>query len=363
MTDRTPDFSELIGEDLPAEERARLESAHQMMVTAGPLPELPLSLQKPPVVDDRHDASAAFQFLPRKGGRIMTLAAGFALLAPDHRLRDRQPPQRLHDGLHRHDEGNGGGAGSSGRPQRRSDRLGRNWPLELKVSGLKQLPDGSWYTLYLTKKRKPVESCGTFRVQAGTTTVRMNAPYHFSDYDGWVVTATTKSGKPGPALLAEFEYLGSRSLVRHERRVRDRHVLLEEGLGGRRVLPDLELRVVVIPQRAEMHETARIAAPEVLGVHRKRWPMRATSFATPCSSIRSYASNARVAFPSISSRAASRVAASTGSKLYAPACRSGSARCRARRTRAPFSSNAHSTRCSCARRGGGGVRERRTAAP
>jgi hypothetical protein len=33
MNERTPDFSELIGEDVPAEERARLEEVHRMMVT------------------------------------------------------------------------------------------------------------------------------------------------------------------------------------------------------------------------------------------------------------------------------------------------------------------------------------------
>jgi len=81
MNERTPEFSELIGEDVSPEERSRLEQVHRMIVDSGPLPELPLALQKSPSVeDDRHDASAAFSFLPRRGGRIMTLAAGFALL-------------------------------------------------------------------------------------------------------------------------------------------------------------------------------------------------------------------------------------------------------------------------------------------
>ena len=81
MNERTPDFSELIGEDVSVEERARLEQAHSMLMTAGPLPELPLGLQQAPAVEeDRHDSSVAFSFLPRRGGRILTLAAGFALL-------------------------------------------------------------------------------------------------------------------------------------------------------------------------------------------------------------------------------------------------------------------------------------------
>jgi hypothetical protein len=37
-------------------------------------------------------------------------------------------------------------------------------------------------------------------VHEGTTTVRMNAPYNFRKFDGWVVSA----GRTGPPLLAEF---------------------------------------------------------------------------------------------------------------------------------------------------------------
>jgi hypothetical protein len=203
MSERPPEFSELVGEDVSPEERTRLEQVHQMMVTSGPLPELPLALQKAPVVEDRHGASAAFAFLPRRGGRILTIAAGFALLTlivgyviGNHRSGFRTDFTVSMKGTAVAPEA--GGVLKVGTLD-----AGGNWPLELEVAGLKELPKGSWYTLYLTKKKKPSESCGTFRVHAGTTTVRMNAPYDFSKYDGWIVTAQTRGGKPGPALLAE----------------------------------------------------------------------------------------------------------------------------------------------------------------
>jgi hypothetical protein len=204
MNERTPDFPELLGDDVSPEERARLENVHRMMVTAGPLPELPLALQKPPMVEDPHEASVAFSFLPRRGGRILTLAAGFALLTlivgyviGNHRsgfTTDFTVAMK------------GTPAAPSASAVLNVGQLdsAHNWPLELKVSGLKQLPSGHWYTLYLTKKKTPAESCGTFRVHSGTTTVRMNAPYDFRKYDGWIVTASTKNGKPGRPLLAEF---------------------------------------------------------------------------------------------------------------------------------------------------------------
>ena len=200
MNERTPDISQLIGDDVPAEERARLEQAHRMIVDSGPLPELPLALQKPPVLEDRHEASVAFSFLPRRGGRILTIAAGFALLCliigyvvGNHRggfSTDFTVAMR----------------GTAAAPRASAVlKVGmldsaHNWPLELHVAGLKQLPPNTWYTLYLTRHRKPVVSCGTFRVHEGTTTVRMNAPYDFRKYDGWIVSV----GRNGPPLLAEF---------------------------------------------------------------------------------------------------------------------------------------------------------------
>jgi hypothetical protein len=203
MNERTPEFSELVGEDVPAEQRARLEEVHRMMVTSGPLPELPLALQKAPVFEDPHDASVAFSFLPRRGGRILTLAAGFALLCliVGFVIGNHRGGFKADFTLPMH--------GTPAAPQAAGvlkvgqiDAVG-NWPVELQVTGLKQLPEGSWYTLYLTKKKKPSESCGTFRVHGGTTTVRMNAPYDFKDFDGWVVT----TGKNSPPLLAEYRTL------------------------------------------------------------------------------------------------------------------------------------------------------------
>jgi hypothetical protein len=63
-----------------------------------------------------------------------------------------------------------------------------NWPMLLRVEGLKQLPARSYYELFLTRHGKPVQTCGTFRVLSGVTEVRLNAPYDFRKFTGWVVT-------------------------------------------------------------------------------------------------------------------------------------------------------------------------------
>jgi hypothetical protein len=64
-----------------------------------------------------------------------------------------------------------------------------NWPMVITVRGLRTLPTGGRYLLYLTKNGRPVAWCGSFAVQDATTTVLLNAPYRFDRYEGWVVRA------------------------------------------------------------------------------------------------------------------------------------------------------------------------------
>ncbi len=79
------------------------------------------------------------------------------------------------------------------------DEVG-NWPLLVHVSGLKSLPKGVWYELYLTRGDKVVAWCGAFSVKkTGRTTVRFSVPYRLKDFDGWVVT--TSKGRPKQQVL------------------------------------------------------------------------------------------------------------------------------------------------------------------
>jgi hypothetical protein len=67
---------------------------------------------------------------------------------------------------------------------------GGNWPMLLHATGLRQLPEGGYYDLYLTKGGKPVVLCGSFNVRSGEAIVRFSAAYDLShfDRDGWVIT-------------------------------------------------------------------------------------------------------------------------------------------------------------------------------
>jgi len=80
-----------------------------------------------------------------------------------------------------------------------------NWPMVLHVRGLPRLSAGGYYDLYLTRKGKPLVSCGTFNV-SGRTDVRLSAAYNLEAFDknGWVIVRKTPDNhfQPNQVVLA-----------------------------------------------------------------------------------------------------------------------------------------------------------------
>jgi Anti-sigma-K factor rskA len=184
MTDRTPSFDDLAGDDLSVPERERLQSVHDLLLAAGPPPELSPSLERAPDVAPagaiprvrryryRYTAFAAAAVVA-----VTLFGAGYAI---GHR-GDRNAVQTV--------AMTGPGGAKASITVYAADSAG-NWPMTLDVSGLEQLPDGKTYALWLTRKGKLVDQCGTFAVTGATTEVELNAPYSLRDYDGWVVVRT-----------------------------------------------------------------------------------------------------------------------------------------------------------------------------
>ena len=199
MSDK-PDFRELAGgDDLSPEEAARLERVHDMLVAAGPPPELPPRLAEPEPAP-REDSPVAF--LPRRRtGLVLGLAAAIALItfvggfvAGQHRASKfaTKYTVAMHgtavaadaSAVIRIGEGDGNG----------------NWPLKVEVHGLKPLPKGQYYEMYLTRHGKPIATCGTFRLASGDS-VQLNAPYNLRRYDGWIVSREGFRAKKHPVVL------------------------------------------------------------------------------------------------------------------------------------------------------------------
>jgi hypothetical protein len=178
-----PKFEDLVGRDLPSAERERLERVHEMLVAAGPPPELPPELEDAP---DRHASIEEREptGLPRRRvGAALALAAAIALVAfvggyvaGYNKTSESFQSIRsvaLAKGSQRADVQFG--------PR---DKNG-NTPMEVKVEGLRRLPHGDYYTLFMTKNGKPVVLCGSFNVRGPqSATLKFNVAYDQSDFDG-----------------------------------------------------------------------------------------------------------------------------------------------------------------------------------
>lgn len=181
-----PEFDELL-EDAPAGERERLRAVHELLVAAGPPPELPPSLAHAP----GSAPAPRVRLLPRRRlGAALVLAAALALAAfgGGYLLAARSGP----DAGFREDfalsmRGTDAAPGAvASLLVGEIDEAG-NWPMEMTVQGLPALPQGQRYELLLTRDGRPAVSCGTFVVR-GKTVAFLNAPYRLRDYDGWIVT-------------------------------------------------------------------------------------------------------------------------------------------------------------------------------
>jgi anti-sigma-K factor RskA len=197
MSDK-PDFRELVGDDLPDEERARLERVHELLVAAGPPPELPPALAEPDL--DPRDENV--EFLPRRrAGLVLGIAAAVgvaAFLGGFLAGRAKEPFAEVFK-IPMHGTAQAASASATIKVGKADDA--GNWPLKVVVRGLRPLPKGQYYEMFLTHAGKAAVSCGTFRVARSGDSVRLNAPYNLRRFDGWVVTLEHPGSGKHPVVL------------------------------------------------------------------------------------------------------------------------------------------------------------------
>jgi hypothetical protein len=180
-------FEDIVGrEGLSPAEEARLRRVHDLLVEAGPPPDLPPALERPPS-EPAEAEIVQFPLLPRRRWAVAAVAAvAAAVLAfgggylvghskPGGFETQRIVPMHGANALALLRVGKRDGAG--------------NWPMQLEVNNLpRQKAEGAYYELWLSRNGKPIAPCGSFRVNARQTVVRLSVPYEFSRFDGWVVT-------------------------------------------------------------------------------------------------------------------------------------------------------------------------------
>jgi hypothetical protein len=193
-----PKFRDLFGDDLPAQERARLERVHELLVEAGPPPELPPSLAEAP-----RSGAQPPSWLPRRRlGAAFSLAAAIALVSflggylAGFSKNDFDSTREVAM------RGTPAEPDASALIKLGASDAGGNLPMVVTVRGLPRLSGRAYYELFLTRNGKPVAPCGSFNVKAGTTTLEFTVPYSLKPFDGWVVTRWEPNQKgTGPVLL------------------------------------------------------------------------------------------------------------------------------------------------------------------
>ncbi len=200
---RPPDFDELVGNDLSAHERERLERVHHMLVAAGPPPELPQELAEAPRPEGRLVELARRR---ARTGLVLAAAIMIAAFATGYLLGAR-----------------GEDSVPSSAPLAKQVVLGKtadrlavvsigerdsngNWPMVVQVEGLDHLSHGDYYTLFMTKRGKAVATCGTFNVaEDGLTTIRFSVAYDPDRYDGLMLAEYDReTHKDTPLLRAQL---------------------------------------------------------------------------------------------------------------------------------------------------------------
>lgn len=178
MSAQGPDFDRLVGSDLDAAERERLRRVHELLVAAGPPPDLPPHFAEAPEPTVVPLASR------RRRPALVALAAAFGAVAFALGFLVAEigeaGPERVV-----------AMAGTSGATASieifPADSAG-NWPMEIHVDGLGPPPSGRLYQLWLTKDGELTALCGSFLPEPdGTTVVPMNAPWKLNEFDGWSV--------------------------------------------------------------------------------------------------------------------------------------------------------------------------------
>jgi hypothetical protein len=202
MTDR-PNFDELVGgDDLSPDEAARLQRVHDLLIEAGPPPELPPHLLQEPDPEGRRRDNVSG--LPRRRtGMLLGIAAALALTAflggfvygTRHAPFDEAGSVQMHSRVP-------ASQASAVIHVGKADSAG-NWPLKVDVENLPELPKGQYYEMFLSRGAdQRAASCGTFRVSGSQDDIRLNAPYRLNTFNGWIVTREKPGSAKHPVVLS-----------------------------------------------------------------------------------------------------------------------------------------------------------------
>jgi Anti-sigma-K factor rskA len=178
----TPDFRNLVGDDLTPEEELELARVDALLRSVpGPATEVPGALTQ----RVQRIGTVTPIWTRRRVALAVALAASLAALFFGvgrwaDRGFDARATVQMTPGTSVPD------ASAQIKLGTRDESTG-NWKMQLVVDGLPHLGSKGYYVLWLAKDGKYAGTCGTFDVN-GRTTVDMTASYDLSEYDSWVIS-------------------------------------------------------------------------------------------------------------------------------------------------------------------------------
>jgi hypothetical protein len=194
MTPLRPSFEELVGPEVSGEERDRLRRAHELLLQAGPPPELSPELDQVPWPDEALQPLGLFRRKRERGRRSwvhIATAAAAVLLVGFFLGQAFNSRSASFDAVHVvRMKGTKLAPHAFAAIAVGSRTTDGNWPMLVTVANLPRAPDG-YYDLWLSDHGKPTALCGTFNTRfSGDTSVRMSAAYDLQHlkFDGWIVT-------------------------------------------------------------------------------------------------------------------------------------------------------------------------------
>jgi len=199
---REPTLDELIGADTTGAERQRLQHVHELLLEAGPPPEVSPELEQGPNL--KMTVGRRRRVVRQRA--LLLLAASLAVLlvflggyAVGNQKGSTKSATAVSLKL----------MGTSAVPNAQASlevwhRHAGNWPMTLTAVGLPRLAPHYYYEVYLIRDGKISGSCGTFRATNSrrAVTVTLNSPYTLEKGDSWVVTRPGPGGaEPGTTVL------------------------------------------------------------------------------------------------------------------------------------------------------------------
>jgi anti-sigma-K factor RskA len=199
---REPTLDELIGADTTGAERQRLQHVHELLLEAGPPPEVSPELEQGPnlkmTVGKRRRVvrQRALLLLAASLAVLLVFLGGYAV---GNQKGSTKSATAVSLKL----------MGTSAVPNAQASlevwhRHAGNWPMTLTAVGLPKLAPHRYYEVYLIRDGKISGSCGTFRATNSkrAVTVTLNSPYTLEKGDSWVVTRPGPGGaEPGKTVL------------------------------------------------------------------------------------------------------------------------------------------------------------------